>query len=90
MNEEDKNKAIDKMIRGEEGKSAIKKWKDKKKKDKTKTKKLSKKWQGKLKPRSILKDSKATVTIRERQPAEYVNRFFKEEQEDAEMALFFK
>ena len=40
--------------------------------------------------KKVFKDSKTVVRIKEHQPAEYVNRFFKDEKEDAEMALFFK
>lgn len=43
-----------------------------------------------IKAKDILKDNKATVTIKERTPSPYINRFFKDEQEDAEMQYFFK
>jgi len=52
-------------------------------------KKLSKPVQSKR----VLKQSQATVRIPEREKTNIFNdpnRFFKEEQEDAEMALFFK
>jgi len=43
-----------------------------------------------IKSKSLLRKNKATVTIKEYKPAEYVSTFFKDKEEDVEMALFFK
>lgn len=62
----------------------------KKKEEKQAWKQIKKKLSKKVTSKRILKDSKATVTIKERQPAEYISTFFKDEMEEAKNAMFFK
>lgn len=55
-----------------------------------KTKLIKKNDKLKVKSKRILKSNQATLTIKEHKPAEYVNRFFKDKEEDAEMQYFFR
>jgi len=41
-----------------------------------------------IKTKTIVKPSKTTFTIKEREPAEYVSRYFKDEWEETKKSLF--
>ena len=53
-------------------------------------KKLSSSVSGKVVVKSVLKDKKPTLTIKQVEPAPYVSRFFKDDYESEKRSLFFK